>query len=275
MVSSISFITTCKGRLEHLVETLPCLVAQPGTETILVDYDCPDRAADWTNLNFPAVKVVRVEQQPYFNAARARNRGAAAATAPWLCFVDADTLVAPGFAETVLPVLDPGAYFQCVHGRHELVGSVVLPRTVFEAIQGYDEVIEGWGAEDRDLYHRLERLGLRREELAPHLLDTIKHGAELRTRFHRVKDRMTVWVINRMYLEVKHGMQALIGQDAPTEVRSRIYREIEAEVLAARAAGRQPTFTLSEGWRPFVSKHEVERILTVRMRPVPSSSGRS
>lgn len=242
------------------------MAAQPDSETIVVDYDCPEGTSTWVGAHFPAVRVVHVTQQPVFNLARARNLGAAVATAPWLCFVDADTLLHPDFATTVLALVDPGRFCQCVHGRHELAGSVLLPRAAFTAIQGYDEVLEGWGGEDRDLYHRLHRLGLRRLELPAHLLDTIQHGVELRTRFHRIQNRMSAWMVNRMYLEAKHGMHALTGEEPPVEVRRRIYGEIEAEVLAARAAGRPASYSLSEGWRAFISDHQVERILTVRVR---------
>lgn len=34
---SISRITTCKGRLQHLMQTLPAMAGQAGTETIVVD----------------------------------------------------------------------------------------------------------------------------------------------------------------------------------------------------------------------------------------------
>lgn len=264
---AISFITTCKGRLQHLMQSLPAMAAQPGTETIVVDYDCPDGSAAWVGANFPAVRVVRVQNQPIFSAARARNLGAAAATAPWLCFVDADTLLHPDFAASVLAVAAPGFYCQCVHGRRALAGSVVLPQAAFALLQGYDEVLEGWGGEDRDLYHRLEGLGLRQLELPAHLLDTIQHGIDLRTRFHRLRDPMDAWLINRMYLEIKHGMLALTGEDPPTEIRQHIHAEIEAEFFAAQAASRTASYTLSEGWRKFMPNYQVERILTVRVRP--------
>jgi glycosyltransferase involved in cell wall biosynthesis len=267
---SLSFITTCKGRLQHLMQTLPKMAAQPGTETIVVDYDCPDHSGDWVAANFPAVRVVRVRDQPIFNAARARNLGAATAVAPWLCFVDADTLLHPDFAANVLAVASPGVYCQGVHGRHELVGTIALSQAAFALVQGYDEVMQGWGAEDADLYNRLQRTGQRRVDLPVHLLDTIKHGSDLRTRFHRIDNQISSWTINQMYLELKYGIQSLTGKEAPTEIRRRIYTDIEAEVLAAQAARRTASYTLSSGWCRFIPNHQVERILTVRVRPGPS-----
>ncbi len=40
-----SIITTCKGRLEHLKQTLPAMLAQKDSEVIVVDYSCPHGTA--------------------------------------------------------------------------------------------------------------------------------------------------------------------------------------------------------------------------------------
>ena len=37
----ITFITTCRGRLAHLRETLPSFAAQPDAAVIVVDYRLP------------------------------------------------------------------------------------------------------------------------------------------------------------------------------------------------------------------------------------------
>src|SRR5215467_11575077 len=94
----LSFVTVCKARLEHLEQTLPLLAAQPGTEAIVVDYGCPQGTRSWVRERFPGVKVVEVDDDPGFCVARARNLGAAAASAPRLCFVDADVRLREGFA---------------------------------------------------------------------------------------------------------------------------------------------------------------------------------
>lgn len=266
MSSLLSFVITCKGRLQHLAETLPALVAQANTETIVVDYDCPDGTADWVEQHFPQARLVRVANAPFFNVACARNRGAEAAVSPWLCFVDADTRVHTEFSQVVQPLLDPRRYFQCVHGRRELMGSIMLSRQAFETIGGYDDVIEGWGGEDRDLSRRLGFAGIQAAELPVHLLETIPHPAELRTRFHQIRDIGAGWVINRMYLEAKHGMMLLSRAELSREIRAQIYAGVRQEVLAAQAEQRDPCFVLSEGWRPFVANQEVERLMTIRIR---------
>ena len=91
-----SLIVTCKGRLMHLRQTLPLFCALSDTEVIVVDYGCPDRSGDWVAAHHPAVKVVRIDDDPGFNPSRARNIAARDCQSDYLLFVDADIKVRPG-----------------------------------------------------------------------------------------------------------------------------------------------------------------------------------
>ena len=62
----LSIVTTCKGRLHHLRRSLPRFLAQPNTEVIVVDYDCPDGTSDVVAREFPAARVVAVKDRPHF-----------------------------------------------------------------------------------------------------------------------------------------------------------------------------------------------------------------
>src|SRR5574343_1128333 len=96
-MTAFAFVTTCKGRLHHLQQTLPLIVAEAPDEIVVVDYGCPQGSGDWVEANYPQVKVVRVTDDDGFRLARARNLGAAACSAPWICFIDADIRVGSGF----------------------------------------------------------------------------------------------------------------------------------------------------------------------------------
>ena len=74
----LSIVTTCKGRLHHLRESLPTFLAQPDCETIVVDFDCPDRTAEVVAREFPAARLVALKDEPHFDIDRARNAGAKA-----------------------------------------------------------------------------------------------------------------------------------------------------------------------------------------------------
>jgi len=88
----ISFIVTCKGRLEHLMVSLPRLIGQRNSKVILVDSECPDGAGDWAESQFNEITIVRIQDQGQFHITRARNEGLKNASTEWICFIDADII---------------------------------------------------------------------------------------------------------------------------------------------------------------------------------------
>jgi hypothetical protein len=64
-MTSVAIITTCKGRLAFLKQTLPLMVAT-GFPVTVVDYDCPEGTGDWVAANFPDVNLVRVKDRSFF-----------------------------------------------------------------------------------------------------------------------------------------------------------------------------------------------------------------
>ena len=159
-MSQLTYITTCKGRLAHLQQSLPRAVGQ-GIPCVVVDYSCPEGAANWVEANFPQVAVIRVEGEAEFNASRARNLGAAAARTPWLGFFDADILLDPTFAKMIAPKLTSGQFYRASPLTRQTWGSIVCAREDFGAAGGYDETYAGWGGEDDDLIRALLMLGKR------------------------------------------------------------------------------------------------------------------
>ncbi len=221
----ISIITTCKGRLSHLRETLPKFV-RTGAEVVVVDYDCPDHTGDWVRANHPGVTVVDVVERPGFNAADARNRGAAVATGEWLFFADADVIVDPAVWPEVAPRLAPGCFLLAAEPRpYDLWGALVVSRTWFDAVGGYDEAIEGWGGEDVDIYERLIIRGAQAAALPGGLLGTIAHGDDARLRFHAIGDKKLITTINGLYRIVKNDL-ARLGEWLELAARRRLYASI-------------------------------------------------
>jgi glycosyltransferase involved in cell wall biosynthesis len=237
MTAVLSLVTTCKGRLDHLRQSLPRMAGQAGTETVVVDYDCPDGTGDWVAQHYPGVRVVRVRGVEGFNASHARNIGARAATAPWLGFFDADILLADRFSASVLPALRTGNYYRASPVTLQTWGSIICHRDDFFRINGYDEAYSGWGGEDDDL---LAMLALHR--VAGHgypaaLLDEVGHGDERRTQFAAVKNRWLQSRINQIYLHAKLDLIRLRGIPPTVQESRLIFAEIERTVLQANAAG--------------------------------------
>ncbi|MCF8183727.1 MAG: glycosyltransferase [Polynucleobacter sp.] len=256
----ISFVTTCKGRLEHLRQTLPRMATQPDCECIVVDYDCPDGTAGWVEENFPAVKIVKVAHAPRFHKSHAQNLGAAAASAPWLCLIDADILIDPSFRSVLLPYLKSGFYFRPRPLDWNAYGSFICGRSDFESAYGYDEAIEGCSCMDDDLYARLEMAGLKSAAFPGDQFVGIDHDDALRTRYYEIRDRPLNQRINAMYANIKHDlMRASAGKDITMALRRSIYAEVKKAVLAADASGREcgkielklpasSTVPLQHGW---------------------------
>jgi glycosyltransferase involved in cell wall biosynthesis len=238
---AVSLITTCKGRLAFLKQSLPRMVAQTGTEVVLVDFDCPEDSGAWAEREFPAVRVVRVASAPHYHGTRARNLGAQAASAPWLCFVDADVLLEDQFAERVLPMLREGAYYITSGAEAELIGTTACLRDDYVAIEGYDEVIEGWGVDDTDFYIRLQLLGRRREVFPAGLFRVMSHDTETRMRFHAIKDQWLTHRTNALYAQVRHDLARQLGTvNMPLDTRRAVYAEVRRSVHQAAKTG-QPT----------------------------------
>src|SRR5262249_3949466 len=152
-----------KGRLAHLKQSLPSYLAQPATEVIVVDYDCPDGTAAFVEREFSAARVVKISDRPHFNVSHARNLGAAQATAEWIAFVDADIVLAPDFATgNAARMAEARAFFH--YQKIDKVtgsafGTCLVRRADVAAIGGYDEIMDGYGGEDQDFYFRLVLLG--------------------------------------------------------------------------------------------------------------------
>jgi GT2 family glycosyltransferase len=202
---ALSVIMATRDRQALLARTLDHLLVQAapfGWELILVDSSrSPLTAVDAP----PSVEVHVVNTTrggPIArSAAAARNAGARMASAPRLCFLDDDMLVAPGFLRrhigrsreddqvllgyrylarpsTVLP--EPGARFVvsdawtederqpflCRSGGRADWGCLYshnfsLTRRAFDAVGGFDESFVGCGGEDVELGYRLHRAGMR------------------------------------------------------------------------------------------------------------------
>jgi len=272
-VPELSIITTCKGRLAHLKQTLPAMVAQADTEVIVVDYACPEGTADWVAATFPQVRVVRIERAPFFNVARARNLGAAQAHGRWLCFVDADILLAADFAVRVRPLLQNDAFHVFANPQPAVLGAVVCRPADFTAIGGYDDVIEGYGTEDRDLYLRLLAHGRRSERLPGDIVRALSHDRAASVRYYELKDHTLSQRINATYVQIKQDLARQFGAHfLGVDTRRTIYAEVGRAFRQAAASGRPATrveITLPAALDVRLFDWQMTRVWTYLLNPLP------
>lgn len=255
-MSQLCFITTCKGRLAHLQQSLPAMAAQPGAACVVVDYSCPEQCGAWVEANYPHVRVVRVLDRPGFSVGEARNRGVVGVTAPWLCFVDADVVLDPAFSRIVLPALRPRTYYRPQPQVSELGGAVVCLRADFERMGGYDEVMLGWGREDLDLYDRFDLVGLACSAIDARLMTPLLHEDALRVRHHALKDKSFSESVNHVYSRVKLDLMRLSHVHPNRETRQRLYEQVQAMMRQAQESPAAQHFEfdyarlyLGTGWK--------------------------
>ena len=206
-MTDIAFVTTCKGRLHHLRETLPLIVAEQPAEIVVVDYACPDGAGDWVESHHPSVRVVRVTEDPGFCLPRARNFGARHSRSPWIVFIDADVKIRPGWVEWMQRGLTPAGFYRAAteDGRtdREAYGTIICPRQGFETVGGYDEAFRGWGGEDDDFYDQLRLSGFAQRTYPHRFVQPIRHSDAERTRFQSVQDVNHFALVNSVYRQIK------------------------------------------------------------------------
>lgn len=223
---TVSYCTTCKGRLQHLKKTLIANMeaeqGNPNVEFVVLDYGCPDGTFDWLRQRFPGeirsgrLRCARYNSAPTFEHAHAKNMAHRLATGSILCNVDADNFIAPNFSQWLaqtfaanpativlnMPVtlgreLEQKIVWRLLRKRlptHGLAGRIAIGRADFERLRGYDEnSFSGSGGEDIDFGLRSRELGLRAVRM-PHRLwgDVIRHDDDERVKFSSEENRMVL-----------------------------------------------------------------------------------
>lgn len=231
-LNQVAFVISCKGRLDHLKQSLPRIVALKPAEIVVVDYDCPQGTAQWVEEHYPDVKVVKLFDKPIFNLSDARNLGAAASEQDWIFFSDADILFDPEIVDWFHATeLDQSHFFRQKHINDPKVsganGSCLVSKTAFDLVGGYDEVITGWGFEDQDLYSRLTVAEIREVFFERYYFSAIVHSDEKRTEFSGSKNRSDQFRKNFIYSTVKVKiLNELKLNKISTTVRSDVLRQI-------------------------------------------------
>ena len=194
----LSFCTTCKGRLHHLAKTLPenidgALLFE-NVEFVLLDYDSPDGLDRWVQANLRKhlesgkLSYFRiVDRVPYFKLSHAKNVAHLLALGEVVCNLDADNYISPLCIEAFLDLHQIDSQV-ITHGRRSSWGRISLRKEHFLQLGGYEERLNGWGAEDQDLLARgVQVMGLKKASLS-RFDRAIRHGNDERIRFMECKD---------------------------------------------------------------------------------------
>jgi glycosyltransferase involved in cell wall biosynthesis len=234
----LSIVVPCKARLHYLRRSLPTFIAQPDSEVIVVDYDCPDNTRAWVTENFPAARVAAITDAPYFNLSRARNVGAREARASWILFCDADNLLAPSYSEELFNRVSPGTFLRMLRetrsGTRPHNVPLACETQTFWSLGGFDDAFQGWGVEDREFVDRLTRSGIREVLCPAHLVDTLRHGNAERSGFYEHEMEVSM-AVNNYYCQVKQRYFETTGRWFTDEQRQSTYKSVERAVLESLA----------------------------------------
>ncbi len=237
MAAALSIITTCKGRLSYLQQTLPGMVAQANAECIVVDYGCPQEAARWVADHFPDVTIVKVDDDPGFNQCRARNLGAAAGSASVFCFVDADIMLDRQFGAWISQNCPEKTFLRAQPVTMDTWGTFACRREDFRRVGGYDEIYEGYGASPEDLYLRLAHAGSVERMFPAALISSLPNSESERTAHYATKNRWWQQRANALYLVAKLDLMKLLRTDLASSQKAAIYAQAKVAIEQARSAG--------------------------------------
>jgi Sulfotransferase domain len=191
----IAFCITCKGRLQHLRETLPKNLSDnhdyPNAVFVILDYASPDGLQEYLK---EARQDERIAYYSFptagpFNMTHAKNmahRCGIREGADILVNLDADNFTGPGFAQWIADQyaeapkaflwakMIPGVLPRGINGR------IAVTRHAFLNVGGYDEQYDTWSHDDKDFNLRLRRLGYSPRQIHPRFLDAIRHTDKMR-----------------------------------------------------------------------------------------------
>jgi hypothetical protein len=162
---TITWTIPCHRRVKDLASTLPQVIAaanaHPPVEIVLLDYANPEPLPRWEQvmIGSSTLRVVTYRGRDHYHSAHARNLTIRAATGDVVVIASSDIeprfeffpLIRQRMAETEAVWLRPDVQF---------VGVIACQRQALLEAGGFDERIEFYGSEDKELAERLARRGL-------------------------------------------------------------------------------------------------------------------
>lgn len=179
MMGGLSVVTVCMNRREHLLRSAAAVAAWPWhDEHLVVDWSSaePLRRED-----LPAdsrLRLLRVDGERCWNLSRSYNFAVAQSRGATLLKLDADcwpTAMLDPHDLLAIATLWVGTGGE---GRH---GQFLMAREHFVRSGGFNEYMNGWGFEDKDLRARLSiKASLQLEQLPAAAIGVIEHSDEER-----------------------------------------------------------------------------------------------
>ncbi len=169
----LTYAVPCHSRLADLQLSLPSVFAaaalSPPVEVLVIDYAAPVPLATSLRVHTPGsddgntFRIVRYTGRDHFHCSHARNIGIKQARGAYVMMGSADTELAPEMFSTLRKIIKRHAPLWLCPGPELHHGFVVGQRDELIAAGGFDERMEFYGPDDKDLVARLTRRGGRLE----------------------------------------------------------------------------------------------------------------
>jgi hypothetical protein len=171
--NGLSIVTVVMNRAAHLMVTAPKVSRWKGhREHLIVDWSSTPPIDPRDLPSDPRIRLLRVEDETRWQLTRAYNFAIAMASFDTILKLDADCWI--DSRDSSPPPLMEGGYLRSPLGGG-LNGLFLIRRADFFSVGGFNELLRGYGFDDKDLYQRLEKR-LVRHPFPPELLRTIEHG---------------------------------------------------------------------------------------------------
>lgn len=173
--TSITIVTVCMNREEHLVRTVCAVARWPHHQAhIIVDWssEVPVLRSDLPSDS--RIRLVRVNDEKVWSPALAYNFGISLATTNYVMRMDADCW--PELCWEPLAEIDFDVAYVGKGGEGRF-GQFLMPLDMFDRVGGFNERMVGWGFEDKDLRFRLKfQSGVRLVELCDKCIGVLEHS---------------------------------------------------------------------------------------------------
>ena len=171
----LSVITVCMNRQQHLQVTAARVAESPyHQEHLVLDWSSSEPLRRDQLPDDSRIRLERVEGEPRWNLCRAYNIAAKLARGDIFLKLDADCWPEDIDQDLHLKTLSDVCWFGS--GSDGRLGQFLMSRSAFEAVGGFNELLVGYGFDDKDLKARLQSLGFVIELLPEASLGVIPHS---------------------------------------------------------------------------------------------------
>lgn len=194
-VNKISVCTTCMNRASDIKKTFLKNITDnldyPAhlLEFLLLNYNSDDDLEDWVHLNLERliseglVSYYKTTEPQFYSMTHSRNLAFKLARGDIVNNVDADHYTNPGFCTQInLMATQFPSKVVFVKSRQKNRGRLSFFRREFLKLGGYDESLEGYGFDDKDLLYRAVKSGFRvvryGGKFFNHTADHIRHPVD-------------------------------------------------------------------------------------------------